>query len=211
MVLYEIWIEERRYSVTSKGYFLKEISQELKISKSTASLWLRDVSLDKAALNRLKTIVRAGQLKAAENKKLQTQKILQFFSDDAKAFVDNITVDHDMGKVLCAVIYWCEGGKYDGFVQFTNSDPNLIAAFLNLLRKSFGVDEKKLRVCMHLHDYHDENRQRAFWVNITSIPAQQFMKSYRKPNTGKRSRKNYQGCIMIKYYDANVVRELLAI
>ncbi len=180
-----------------KGYSLKEISQELQISKSTASLWLRDVELDKAALGRLKTIVKAGQLKAAKNKKLRTQKVLRDFSDNAKTFINNITVDCDMGKVLCAVIYWCEGGKYDGFVQFTNSDPNLIAAFMNLLRKSFDIDEKKLRVCMHLHDYHNENKQKFFWGNITSIPAKQFMKSYRKPNTGRRSRKKLSRV----YYD----------
>lgn len=204
-------LKEQAIGLRQKGYSLKEISQELSISKSTASLWLRDIELSGNALKRLKTIVRNGQLKAAENKKAHTRALLQEFKENAKQFLGKIDLDQDMMKVCCAIMYWCEGGKYDQVVQLTNSDSKLIAAFLHLMRSSFSLNESKFRVCMHLHDYHSEEEQKDFWSRITAVPQSQFIKSYQKDNTGKRIRNNYQGCIMIKYYDVEVMRELLAV
>lgn len=205
-------LKEQAISLRKNGYSLKEISQDLNIAKSTASLWLRDIELDAKALERLQTVVKKGQLKAAENKKEKTSLLLQEFKSDAERLLEKIDLNPDMMKICCAIMYWCEGGKYDHrVVQFTNSDPNLVGAFLHLMRSSFELDESKFRICMHLHDYHTENRQKFFWSKVTAIPKSQFIKSYRKENTGKRIRKDYQGCIMIKYYDANVIRELLAV
>lgn len=204
-------LRQQAVSLRQSGYSLKEISQALDIAKSTASLWLRDIELDAKALERLQTVVRKGQLKAAQNKREKTNLLLQEFKSDAERYLEKIDLNPDMMKICCAIIYWCEGGKHDQVVQFTNSDSNLVATFLNFLRKGFDIDEKKLRVCMHLHDYHSENKQKEFWSKITAIPKTQFIKSYQKKNTGKRSRKDYQGCIMIKYYDVKVMRELLAV
>lgn len=64
---------------------------------------------------------------------------------------------------------------------------------------------------MHLHEYHNETRQRHFWQDITGIPKGQFNRSYMKPNTGKNKRKNYPGCLAITYYDSKVAKELSAL
>jgi hypothetical protein len=94
-------------------------------------------------------------------------------------------------------------------MRFINSDPNLVHTFLSLLRRSFNIDENKFRVCIHLHDYHNELRQIKFWSKITDIPTGKFLKSFRKSNTGKRVRNNYNGCVSIRYHDVMVSRELL--
>ena len=110
------------------------------------------------------------------------------------------------------MIYWCEGNKsLRDSVFFTNSDPRLIANFLHLFRNSFDIDESKFRVCMHLHDYHNEEKQLNFWSDVTFIPKNQFFKSYKKLNTKKRIRDNYQGCIQVRYYDINIARKLQAV
>lgn len=110
------------------------------------------------------------------------------------------------------MIYYCEGRKAarDG-VAFTNSDPNLIATFLGLFRRSFNVDEKKFRVCIHLHSYHDKKQQLKFWSKKASIPMQQFIKPYQKAYSGIYKKEEYQGCVSIRYGDVHIARELKAI
>lgn len=64
---------------------------------------------------------------------------------------------------------------------------------------------------MHLHEYHIEKKQKNFWEKVTEIPAKQFHRSYLKPNTGKRKRLNYPGCVTVTYYNARVAKELATI
>ena len=63
----------------------------------------------------------------------------------------------------------------------------MIRVFLSLFREGFSIDEKKLRVTMHLHDYHDEKAQLQFWADITHISPSQFHKVHRKKILGKRA------------------------
>ena len=50
-----------------------------------------------------------------------------------------------LAKILCALIYWCEGAKVKTGIAFTNSDPNLVRTFLHLLKTGFDIDEKNSR------------------------------------------------------------------
>jgi hypothetical protein len=94
-------------------------------------------------------------------------------------------------------------------VSFINSDPEMIKYFLDVFRKAFKVDEKKFRALIHLHEYHDIDKQTDFWSKITRIPKEQFTKPYRKENGGKRKRENYQGCVSIRYNDRKIAKELI--
>lgn len=64
---------------------------------------------------------------------------------------------------------------------------------------------------MHLHQYHDEIKQKSFWQNITKIPINQFNRTYWKPHTGKNSRPDYPGCLAVTYLDAKVAKQIAAI
>ena len=44
-----------------------------------------------------------------------------------------------------------------------NSDPMMIAVFMNQLRSSFDLDENKLRALVHIHDYNNDNEIKEFW------------------------------------------------
>jgi len=193
-----------------KGYSLTEISNVLKVSKSTVSIWTSDLKLSETAINRLKTLVTNGQLKAAENKRHKTNLLLKNFYINAQNAIRRQKFNKFTTKLFCCILYWCEGGKYDNtFVQFTNSDPIIVKAFLSLLRKSFLLDENKFRACIHLHPYHNKKKQTIFWSKVTNFPTKLFIKPFKKQNTGKRIKQNYQGCLQIRYYDSNVSRDLL--
>ena len=120
-----------------------------------------------------------------------------------------MTIKREHLKVFCALLFWCEGTKdiHSG-IHFVNSDPLLIKTFLSLLRSSFNIREEKLRVCLHLHEYHSPKKQILFWSRVTGIPSSQLIKPYRKPHTAKRIRKDYPGCASVSYYDSSLAKEL---
>lgn len=193
------------------GFSLKEISEKLRISKSTASLWLRDTVLTRNAQQRLKNRIRQGQRNSATKKKAETEFRRQGYLHTGLKLIQNFNFNKKVLKIFCALMYLCEGSKDDGIVQFTNSDPQTVRAFVNLFRKSFRLDESKFRISLHLHSYHFSSRQIRFWSKITKVPSGQFMKPYIKPNSGKRIKKDYQGCINLRYYSADVAKELIGI
>lgn len=207
--MYPIGIKEEAIKLRKKGYSLLEISLTLKIAKSTAAVWLNEVILNSRAQLRLRQRGIIGQYKTQLIKKKKMEELLQSFKENARKDIQGITKSREIYKLICSILFWCEGNKDKlSFLRFTNSDPKMIRCFLNLLREGFDLNERKLRALIHLHDYHKEKAQIDYWSRVTGIPKEQFNHSYHKPHTGKRIKKDYQGCIAISYYDAKLAREL---
>ncbi|PJE59582.1 MAG: hypothetical protein COU84_00010 [Candidatus Portnoybacteria bacterium CG10_big_fil_rev_8_21_14_0_10_43_39] len=192
-----------------KGYSFNEITKKLNISKSTASIWLRDIKLSKSAIERLKRRCLLGYEKTREKKRLKREKIDKDLKKEAETFLSSVKLGKKHLKMFCALLYECEGTKNTASgISFSNSNPELVKLFLFLLRSSFEIDEKRFRVCVHIHDYHSPKKQMSFWSKITGISKKQFIKPYQKPNTGKRIKDNYQGCANIRYFDSLLARRL---
>lgn len=195
-----------------QGHSLKEITEKLNVAKSSASTWVRNISLNEKAKKRLLTRITLGQFRGAESKRRKTETFVNKSLDEAKDSFSGITFNHSWNLAVCSLLYWCEGTKNPqrSAVSFANSDPILIKAFLKAFRASFNLDEKKFRCCVHLHEYHNAKKQLTFWSKVTGIPKCQFMKPYLKPHTGIQTRENYPGCIAVRYSDNNMGRRLLA-
>ncbi len=205
--------KQKAEELRKKGGSIKEISKELKVSKSSVSLWVRNVPLSSKAKKIIQNKYTNGQLRAQSVRRAQTAEKLFEAQKTGKQVLENFSRTLSVYQVCCALLYSCEGTKSlnDRECKFTNSDPRLIAAFLKLFRSSFLIEEKKFRVCVHLHDYHDKDIQLQFWSKTTNIPLSQFIKPYRKHHTGKQQRKGYQGCVQICYHDVIIARKLQAI
>lgn len=207
-------LEERLAAkcLREQGYSVNEIVEKLAVAKSSVSLWVRNIDLTPHARMRLLTKVKAGQLISAENKRRRTKERTAVYRATAQSELQEIHIDRSLARIMCALLYWCEGAKNPmNGMRFTNSDPKLIRTFLELLRSSFPVDEKKIRVGLHLHEYHEVAGQIAFWSHVTLVSKDQFIRPYLKPHTGKRVRKDYPGCATIYYYNNDTARQLLAI
>ncbi len=203
-------IRQRSLKLRKSGYSLAEISRKLGIPKNTLSGWFSELVLSDGAKRKIAKKARQALLAQAERRKEKTQGILNNYLSLGNQLVDNIRPSRDLNKIFCSLIYWCEGTKDTRApVCFINSDPDLIKAFVNLLRNSFDIDEKKFRICLHLHAYHNASKQIDFWSKFTGIPKNQFIKPFLKQNNGKIKRSGYQGCASVRYYDTNIARQLL--
>src|SRR3989344_1620529 len=169
-------------ALRKRGYSLSEIIKSVGASKSSVSVWVRNVPLTTRGRERLLTKIKLGQLISAENKHKRTRIELNGFVKVAEADLEKIVLDSLHVRFICALLYWCEGTKnYFQGVNFINSDSRLVSTFLRFFRKSFQVDEK------------------------------QFIKPYLKPHTGKRIKTDYQGCVSIRYHDNTMARRLYAL
>lgn len=204
----ETW--QQAANLRQQGRSLKEIAEELGIAKSTASLWARGIKVSPAAQAELRARVVQAQKSAAERTQTRRRAAYEQLKFQTGAALGRVPESTAVFELCAALLYWCEGGKHEKSVVFTNSDPVLVRTFMNLLRRAFVLDERKFRVCIHLHEYHDKIKQKNFWSQVTGIPSGQFMKSYCKPHTGKNQRPGYPGCVAIKYYDVQIFKRLKA-
>lgn len=190
------------------GFSLNEISQKFEISKSTASLWTKEAVLNAYGKARVRSLAKSYQNKSAEISHKNKLKRLQIADIEAQTLLDNGINKLELAAL--AVMYWCEGSKDDRRVVFTNSDPNLVATFVNLFRLIFRIDESRLRIKVHIHDYHNEEEILQFWSKVTNIPLDQFNKSFLKESKHNIKRVGYKGCVHVCYSDARIARILLS-
>ena len=192
-----------------RGLLYTQIAHELQVPKSTVHGWLRNLGLTpseqvaiKASLAQSKAQAVVSMIAARRNSIAADERAL---AAEAANVVANASLDKNTQKIICAVMFWCEGQKDVGSgIKFINSDPVMMRSFITLLRESFIVDESKFRALLHLHDYHDEQKQLTFWSEVTGIPLSQFYKSYRKPHTGRNTRDGYPGCLSLRYGDVRL-------
>ncbi len=190
-----------------KGFSYAFIAKKLSISKSTSYLWLKNIALSKNASQRLLLAQLYGQkkgLKKIEDARTHVEsEIKQRVGDTLK----QIHMSKENQKLLCSILYWSEGEKSKRVVAFTNSDPLMIRLFIKLFVGSFGVSKLKIKAFLHLHDYHNVDRQVIFWSKQTGIHKNRIT-VYNKQSQHTYKKPNYPGCISIRYYDAKIAKEI---
>ena len=207
-------LEEKNKAIKlrEKGFSMGEISQAVGVSKSTVSLWVKDLKLSNKAKKIIASKLTKGQEMSIKTHHEITRQKEKIAKDYALDLVKKIKIDKNMAKLVCSLLYASEGSKGPRSVlSFTNSDPNMIVLFLKMLRDGFDIDEKKFSICVHLHDYHNEEKQLNFWSKTARISRDHFMRPYRKPHTGVNKKEGYEGCVRINYYDISLRRKIIAI
>lgn len=204
-------IKEKAKLLRIKGYSYGQLNKELKVPKSTLHQWARRIKRPAkfSRLDRIRWIKEIQPLGAQGNKNKRLKIINQIISE-VKNEISKIKVDEEMSKAIITMLYWAEGSKVRGSLQFANIDPRLILLFVKLLRKYYKLDESKFRVRLHLHYYHKEKEIKTFWSKLLNIPENQFEKTYRKYRSKEKTfRRNFGGICFIKYYDVYLKEKII--
>jgi predicted transcriptional regulator len=203
-------LKESAILFRGKGYSIKEIAKLLEVAQSTVSLWVRDVKLSEKNRKRIEANKIKGRKRAAEtnrNKKLQRElRVIR----DCEVFKKNTIIERNDAKIYLSLLYWGEGAKTGNRVVITNSDPDLINIFSQLLRKCFKVDDSKMRGILHLHSYHDEQEMINFWSKCSGVK-QDKISVYHKKESGISIKNGYKGCFSIRYGDVATLQEILLV
>jgi hypothetical protein len=131
----------------------------------------------------------------------------------AKIIVSNYKLNKTSAKVLLALLYWSSGAKYpaNNFVAFSNSDPNLVKMFLNLLRTTFPIAEAKIKTHLQLYTSHDQKKVTRYWSELLNIPVRQFYKPTIKKTKRNIRHSNYFGTCTVRYYSLDLLLKIMEI
>jgi hypothetical protein len=194
---------ERARELRAESWSLQRIADELSASRGQVSVWVRDVDFVPAphspARRRGPNVVE--RRKQAEIEQLRAEGIARIGELSRKDFL-----------VAGTALYAGEGSKTDGSVKFANSDPRMILFFITWLRTFFAVEERRLRLCLYLHEGLDLDAAGEFWSRLTAIPKAQFGKPYRaRPDSTIRSNKHLRGCPSVVYNCTRTHRAIMGL
>ncbi|MAF20808.1 MAG: hypothetical protein CMI55_03955 [Parcubacteria group bacterium] len=178
-------------SLRRKGFSVKEIQRKLEVSRSSVSLWVRDIQLSKKQLERLylnkKTGALRGSIIGAKKKQKEREELTRRLIIKGKEEVGDIS---SRDRFIAGIaMYFAEGDKRDGSVSFCNTDSAAVRFMVNWIREFCSPPEEKLRGALYIHDDLDEKKAKKYWSKLTGIPLTQFTKSYIAKNNPNRSRK----------------------
>ena len=121
--------QNRARDLRAKGWTLGEICEELGVSKSSASLWCREVEMDAVVLEerrRQRHLAGNQGARARGPNKLQrraAEEIERLRSEGAQRI--GVLTQRELLLVGTA-LYAGEGSKTPGEVRFANSDPRMV-------------------------------------------------------------------------------------
>lgn len=160
-----------------EGAAIGEIAQRVGVSKSSVSLWVRDIELTpaqhQALLERNPAFNRqhSGWTKVARRRRAERVA----FQEDGRRRARL----RDPGFVAGCMLYWAEGSKDRNQLQFTNADPVMARFFVDFLRDHFGLRGADIRITCHLYADHLEQQAaiEQHWLDALGLPHESLRKS----------------------------------
>lgn len=193
--------KNRAILLRKKGYSYRDILREIRVSKSSISIWLQDLPLTRQEKTYLKSRrdsnISHGRMKAAaalHSLRLQRDSLL--LQEARREFKRNAD---DSFFHIGIVLYWAEGSKRTNGFCFTNSDSEMINLMLLWIEKFFGVSRSVMKVRLYTHRPFAHERSEEWWSSEIGVPLSNFQKTIYKP-TGLlvKKRPNYKGCLRIE-------------
>jgi transposase len=182
------------------GRTYDEIVAELGVSKSSVSLWVRDLPKPTRSPEEMRHM-REARWEPHRQERDALRRATR------KAAMEEIGQLTDRELFLVGVgLYWAEGAKSKSYapredVQFVNSDPGVIRVFLAWLRL-LEVRPERLRFRVMIHETADVAAAERYWAQEVGIEVSSLAKTTLKKHNAKTTRKNtgetYRGCLVVR-------------
>ncbi|MEU3523858.1 hypothetical protein AB0E62_08340 [Streptomyces sp. NPDC038707] len=195
-------LRDRARELRLQGWTYDRIQLELGCSKSSISLWVRD--LPKPERRRTREEAAAIARRGWEEKLRIRDEERRRTKEKAKRSVGELS-----GRELFLVgvgLYWAEGSKDKPYARrenviFVNSDPGMIKVYLAWL-DLLQVERERLRFNVMIHENADVEGAERYWADLIGADISAFNKTTLKKHNPKTVRKNtgdaYRGCLVIK-------------
>lgn len=163
-----------------QGWSIKSISSHLGVSKSSASIWCRDLELTQEQRDALlKDAFEAGlkgRVLGAEKNRRKKQESIENYMRIGKLEFKNL--DKRALSVAGLALYWAEGSKTTNRLSFSNSDPSMILFVIMWFREVFGIKNEDLMPRIYINEVHRGRITTVlnFWSSLVNLPPEQFGK-----------------------------------
>ena len=197
-------VRAKARALREQGLDYNRIAAELGVSKSSISLWVRDIPRPERlsyeeCRKRGAEGVRRYWVKERPIREAQREAVRAAAAAEIGALTDREIL------ITGAIAYWCEGAKNKPYLRqdrviFTNSDPMLITFFMRFLEIA-GISPDRLIYRVHIHETADVEAAQKYWLQVTGAKPDQFRRTVLKRHNPVTVRKNvgdmYHGCLRI--------------
>ncbi|MFD1081627.1 helix-turn-helix domain-containing protein [Micromonospora andamanensis] len=195
-------------ALRSTGRPVPEIARRLGVSRSTAYLWVRHIPLNRDPEEELER--RRAHSKLMTDAQWEEHRRAR---DAARTATVDATAAWVKGLsyrdvvLVGAALYWAEGSKakpwrpHDCRVRFVNSDPALVALFIQFV-EALGERREALRYRVAIHESADAAEAVSWWAAQVGVSAESFQPTtlkHHRPSTVRRNTgETYRGCLSVE-------------
>lgn len=199
----KVELQEQARVLRAQNLTLQQIATRLGISKSSVSLWVRDVPFTPSKRRHGPRLRPHPQ---------QLAKAQQIEESNVQGLATIGQLNEAAFLVAGVALYAGEGSKRDHSVGFANSDPAMIRLRCAWLRRFFEIDESRLRMRVYLHQGLDLEVAEEFWSTLTAISRTQFHAPYRAiADPSIRRTKHENGCATVVYSCTKTHRAIMGL
>lgn len=165
-----------------QGASYSQIKNQLGLSKSTLSGWLKKYPLSPERIKelrdfseqRIENFRNTMRMKRENRQKLVYQKEKEYL----------LPLSTKELYVAGLFLYWGEGAKTTpNSTGLSNTNPDIIRFFIFWLNSVLNIPKRKIFVKLHLYHDMDQVQETKFWSRTLNLSAKQFKKPYIKSST----------------------------
>jgi hypothetical protein len=166
-----------------KGKTYTEISEVLKLPKSTVAWWLKDFKLPAKTERKIIEKSRKKWRKAIidynnVHGKLRSQKaaaIREKYKQNGIKEIKNLSKKEL--KLIGSALYWAEGGKKNrNSLRFSNSNPSMIEVIMKFFQEVCNIPNEKIKARIHIYPQINPRIATNYWKKVTNLPRINFQK-----------------------------------
>jgi hypothetical protein len=177
-------------NLRKRGFSVKLIAKQLRVSKSTVSLWVRDIVLTIQQQEKLKkqSIVGAERGRLLGSLKQKEGRLKRI--EEGKLFgIQRVNNVSERDFFLSGIaLYWAEGNKKMKKIEFCNSDPNLVRFLIAWFQRFFELKREDFKCYVGVNLIHKKREEqiKKYWSTVTGFSLDQFTKtSFKKSKPHK--------------------------
>jgi hypothetical protein len=195
-------------NLRKQGLSVNEITALLKVSKSSVSLWVRDVELsdDQREVLRERGRFFDDRNVGAKANRARSKEDRITFQEAGRAKAREFRPLHLAGCML----FWAEGAKQRNGVYFVNGDPNMMRLFARFLREEMGIkdDEFALRIHCHTNDPDEMRRIEQYWADLLGLPLSCIRKTYVIKGESSKPHRMKNGVCDLRVHSTELVQHI---
>lgn len=171
---------EQVVSLRKRGFTLEEVAKYCNISKSTASIWLKnkDFSIQMTEKNKKRAKAENAKRLRLIAKTRNRERKQRYFDAASSAKVEFAHYQKKTLFLAGLTAYMTAGDlKDDRKIRLSHVSMDVHRLFIKFLTQFLGVNKKEVRIWLQLYGATSEEKAMKLWSKNTTIPYSQFYKN----------------------------------
>lgn len=197
-------------TLRAEGWSYNQIVTELNVSKSSVSLWCRDIALTEEQEQVLveRRLQGASSGKGGQTNKARAIEVRRGYQEQGRIKAH----EGDNLHLLGCMLYWAEGAKNRrNNVHFANSDPQMMGLFMRFLRECFSISDTLMHIQIHCHVDNDKAQLETenYWLTLLNLPRTALYRTQRLKSAGRTTHYLEYGVCSLQVNSTELLQQIL--